>query len=63
MESMNLRALYADESCAYRIPLEAEPGDCVTLRFRTEKDDVDLGLFHQRRRLQRDEEGIYRGLF
>ena len=45
MESMNLRALYADESCAYRIPLEAEPGDCVTLRFRTEKDDVDQVFF------------------
>ena len=41
MGKINQEALYADESGVYRIPLEAKPGDQVTLRFRTGKDNVD----------------------
>ena len=41
MGKINQQALYADESSVYRIPLEAKPGDRVTLRFRTGKDNVD----------------------
>ena len=41
MGKINQQALYADESSVYRIPLEAKPGDQVTLRFRTGKDNVD----------------------
>lgn len=41
MGKNNQQALYADESSVYRIPLEAKPGDRVTLRFRTGKDNVD----------------------
>ena len=41
MGKINQEALYADESSVYRIPLEAKPGDQVTLRFRTGKDNVD----------------------
>lgn len=38
-------ALYADESSLYRRPLEAQPGDRVTLRFRTARDNVDNVFF------------------
>lgn len=38
---MERRALFCDETIGYRIPGEPNPGDFVTLRFRTAKDDVD----------------------
>ena len=31
----NKRALYSDETAQYRTPMESEPGDVVTVRFRT----------------------------
>ena len=44
MGKINQEALYADESSVYRIPLEANTGDRVKLRFRTGKDNVDKVL-------------------
>lgn len=41
----NKRALYADESRQYKMPLEPEPGDVVTIRFRTMRDNVDAVYF------------------
>ena len=38
---MEKAALFCDETVSYRIPAEPEPGDTVTLRFRTAKDDAD----------------------
>jgi len=38
---MNRAALFCDETIDYRIPAEPEPGDLVTLRFRTKKNDAD----------------------
>ena len=38
---INRDALFADETSDYRIPAEPDPGQLVTLRFRTEKDNVD----------------------
>ena len=45
MSKINQQALYADETASYRIPLEPEAGERVTLRFRTAKDDVDRVFF------------------
>lgn len=38
---INMDALFADGTGEYRIPEEPMPGDTVTLRFRTERDNVD----------------------
>lgn len=38
---INFDALFADGTKDYRIPEEPMPGDTVTLRFRTERDNVD----------------------
>lgn len=38
---LNKRALFSDETEQYLSPMEADPGDKVTIRFRTEKDNVD----------------------
>lgn len=35
------RALFSDETAQYRTPFEPEPGDMVTIRFRTLKNNVD----------------------
>ena len=35
------RALFSDESSMFRIPEEPNPGDMVTIRFRTRKGDAD----------------------
>ncbi|MCR4653943.1 MAG: glycoside hydrolase family 13 protein [Eubacterium sp.] len=42
-------ALYSDETEMFRTPMEAEPGDTVTIRFRTAKNNVDeVYLCHAR---------------
>ena len=38
---MDKAALFCDETVGYRIPEEPEPGEAVTLKFRTKKDDAD----------------------
>lgn len=42
---LNKTALFSDESEYYRTPFEAEVGDRVTIKFRTEKDNVDYVFF------------------
>lgn len=37
----NVNALFCDETENYVTPMEPQPGDTVTLRFRTAKDNVD----------------------
>lgn len=41
----NKRALHSDETRQYRTPFEPEPGDLVTIRFRTMKNNVDAVYF------------------
>lgn len=41
----NKRALYSDETRQYKTPFEPEPGDLVTIRFRTMKNNVDAVYF------------------
>lgn len=38
---LNKDALFADETCDYRIPAEPDAGQTVVLRFRTARDNVD----------------------
>ena len=38
---MDKAALFCDETVGYRIPEEPEPGEAVTLKFRTKKDDAN----------------------
>ncbi len=38
---INREALFSDETSQYRIPMEVNPGDMVTVIFRTAKDNVD----------------------
>lgn len=38
-------ALFSDETSEYVTPMEPEPGDVVTIRFRTAKDNVDAVFF------------------
>ena len=38
---MERAALFCDATIDYRIPAEPDPGDMVTLRFRTARNDVD----------------------
>ncbi len=38
---MNRDALFSDETAFFRIPEEPDPGDTVTLKFRTLEDDAD----------------------
>lgn len=38
---LNKKALFADETSNYKIPVEPNAGDSVTLRFRTGKNNVD----------------------
>jgi alpha-glucosidase len=45
MGSINKAALYSDGSAQYRIPTEVNPGDKVTIIFRTAKDNVDEVYF------------------
>lgn len=40
------RALFTDETCYYRKPAEPQPGEQVTFRFRTGRDNVDQVLMH-----------------
>ena len=39
------RALYSDETEMFQSPNEPEPGDTVTIRFRTRKNNVDAVYF------------------
>lgn len=39
-------ALFTDETCYYRKPAEPKPGETVTFRFRTGKDNVDGVTLH-----------------
>ena len=41
INKINRDALFADENEDYRMPVEVDAGDKVTLRFRTAKNDVD----------------------
>ena len=41
MRMINREALFSDETSQYRIPMEVNPGDMVTVIFRTAKDNVD----------------------
>ena len=41
----NKRALYSDETRQYKTPFEPEPGEQVTIRFRTMKNNVDAVYF------------------
>ena len=41
-DRINVNALFHDESVEYRIPLEPDVGDEVSIFFRTAKDDVDV---------------------
>ena len=41
MSTINRQALFSDETSQYRIPMEVNPGDMVTVIFRTAKDDVE----------------------
>ena len=41
----NKHALFSDETKQYRTPSEPEPGDVVTIRFRTLKNNVDAVYF------------------
>lgn len=43
---LNQKALFTDGTKEYRNPMECEPGDVVTLRFRTAKDNVDTVILH-----------------
>ncbi len=43
---LNEDALFADETCYYRKPAEPNPGELVTFRFRTAKDNVDKVKLH-----------------
>ena len=38
---MEKAALFCDETAEYRCPEEPDPGDLVTLRFRTAKNNAD----------------------
>ena len=62
----NKRALYSDETAQYRTPMEPEPGDIVTVRFRTLKNSVDAVYFISgtiRKEMKVDYPGIpYTGL-
>ncbi len=50
MSILNKAALFSDESANYRIPFEPEAGDRVTIKFRTEKDNVDNVFYISGRR-------------
>lgn len=39
--ALNQRALFSDGSNEYRIPSDSNPGEIVTIRFRTAKENVD----------------------
>ena len=41
----NKHALYSDESPQYQFPFEPNPGDIVTIRFRTVRNNVDAVYF------------------
>ncbi|MDD3220126.1 MAG: glycoside hydrolase family 13 protein [Lachnospiraceae bacterium] len=41
----NRHALYSDETENYRSPSEPEPGDTVTIRFRTQRNNVDCVFY------------------
>lgn len=41
----NKQALFSDESMYYQTPFGANPGDTVTVRFRTQKNNVDAVYF------------------
>ena len=41
----NKHALYSDESPQYQFPFEPNPGDLVTIRFRTVRNNVDAVYF------------------
>lgn len=43
---LNQKALFTDGTEEYRKPMECEPGDKVTLRFRTARDNVDTVILH-----------------
>ena len=45
MSTINTTALYSDETPQYRIPMEVNSGDKVTVLFRTAKDNVDEVYF------------------
>lgn len=40
--NFNKRAVFSDETENYRSPVEPEPGDAVTIRIRTKKNNVDF---------------------
>lgn len=39
---LNMEALFSDGTADYRNPTEPKPGEEVTIRFRTQKDNVDI---------------------
>ena len=41
MSKIDERALFSDESGMFRMPEEPDPGDILTIRFRTLKNNVD----------------------
>jgi len=45
MSRINTRALFSDETGQYRIPMEVNPGERVTVLFRTAKDNVEEVFF------------------
>lgn len=60
---MNKRALFSDESSEYRIPVEPEINQPVTIRFRTAAGDVDhVWLIHRGVRLEMEKSFSY-GVF
>lgn len=40
------QALYSDETEMFVTPMEPDPGDVVTIRFRTARNDADLVYLH-----------------
>ncbi len=57
----NTRALFSDETENYVSPMEPKPGDTVTIRFRTGRDNVDVVYFickalRKRMRLERSDD-------
>ena len=43
---MKKAALFCDETMDYRKPAEPDAGEWVTVKFRTEKDDVDSVVYN-----------------
>ena len=60
---LNKRALYSDETEMFQSPCEPDPGDTVTVRFRTKRNNVDAvyyisGATRERMTLQESKNGF-----